>query len=50
MVGKKGPRKLLVASVGVATINYVLSGCDTVAGPTVVARPPAAVLVEPREG
>jgi len=33
MAGKKGPRKLLVASVGVATINYVLasSGCSTVA-------------------
>src|SRR5688572_29256697 len=29
MVGKKGPRKLLVASVGVATINYALIGCDT---------------------
>ncbi len=31
MVGKKGPRKLLVASVGVATINYALIGCDTFA-------------------
>ncbi|HYJ07708.1 MAG TPA: hypothetical protein VEX18_01830 [Polyangiaceae bacterium] len=28
MAGKKGPRKLLVASVGVATMNYVLAGCD----------------------
>ena len=34
MVGKKGPRKLLVASVGVATINYVLAGCDPEGGPT----------------
>lgn len=29
MAGKSGPRKLLVASVGVATINYVLAGCDS---------------------
>jgi hypothetical protein len=33
MVGKKGPRKLLVASVGVATINYLLVGCDTFGPP-----------------
>lgn len=28
MAGKTGPRKLLVASIGVATINYVLAGCS----------------------
>jgi hypothetical protein len=33
VVGKKGPRKLLVASVGLATINYVLIGCDTFGTP-----------------
>lgn len=33
MVGKKGPRKLLVASVGLATINYALIGCDTFGTP-----------------
>ena len=31
MVGAKGPRKLLIASVGVATINYV-AGCDAING------------------
>ncbi len=46
MVGKKGPRKLLVASIGVATINYVLAGCDTVAGPT-VANLPAPIAGSP---
>jgi hypothetical protein len=30
MAGKHGPRKLLIASVGVATINYVLGGCGHV--------------------
>lgn len=43
MVGKKGPRKLLVASVGVATINYVLAGCDSIGGPTVANLMPAPV-------
>lgn len=30
MPAKLGPRKLLIASVGVATINYVLGGCGHV--------------------
>lgn len=30
MAGKHGPRKLLIASVGVATMNYVLGGCGHV--------------------
>jgi hypothetical protein len=30
MAGKRAPRKLLVASLGVATINYVLAGCSGV--------------------
>jgi hypothetical protein len=29
MAWAKGPRKLLIASVGVATVNYVLAGCET---------------------
>lgn len=47
MAGKNGPRKLLIASVGVATINYVLS--TTSCGPT-VANLPAPVAGGPNAG